>query len=234
MITSVDALPPDNDIAHEMDNKNYVPLDDRWNTSTPESASAKQAKPVRQNGTVKELSLGLGRNRNSIPTALPEIPPAQPAPPPQDGGLIGWLQVLGCFFCWFNSWYALPPIPVLILLSLILQQGPHQCLWGVPSLLRISPTQFTLTDLLDWIDTIIPVDLHWSVDRTTLRRRILTSPSLVGRLPRRLWLHDDESLQPVLANHASPRNYHRSGVGMLVHPVGRNTTAILCQEKSFG
>ena len=93
-----------------------------------------------------------------------------------------------------GSILGMAPISVLMLLSLIFRQGPHQCLWGVPSLLRISPAQFTLTDLLDWIDTIIPVDLHWSVDRTALRRRILTSPPLGWRVPRRLWLHDDESL----------------------------------------
>ncbi len=42
---------------------------------------------------------------SSTATATPLVGDKAPSPPP-DGGLQAWLQVLGCFFCWFNSWYA--------------------------------------------------------------------------------------------------------------------------------
>jgi len=35
---------------------------------------------------------------------LNNVPQSQ-ASSPDDGGVTAWLQVLGCFFCWFNSWY---------------------------------------------------------------------------------------------------------------------------------
>ena len=31
-------------------------------------------------------------------------PPGAQSPPP-DGGFQAWMQVVGVFFCWFNSWY---------------------------------------------------------------------------------------------------------------------------------
>ena len=123
---------------------------------------------------------------------------------------------------------------MLMFLSLTLPQGPHECFWRVPSLLRIEPTQYPLPDLMDRINTIIPLDLHWSVDRTPFRRRLFPGPPLVGRISRGVWLYDDEYLQRVLANHAGARSYHRLGIGMLIHPLGRNTTTIFCQETSPG
>jgi len=36
-------------------------------------------------------------------TATTTVPQTQ-APDIPEGGLTAWLQVLGCFFCWFNSW----------------------------------------------------------------------------------------------------------------------------------
>jgi hypothetical protein len=38
-----------------------------------------------------------------------EAAPQSKAPDFPDGGLTAWLQVLGCFFLWFNSWYAFHP-----------------------------------------------------------------------------------------------------------------------------
>ena len=42
----------------------------------------------------------------NVPLQESQPPADQPAPPsaPPDGGQLAWLQVLGVFFCWFNSW----------------------------------------------------------------------------------------------------------------------------------
>jgi hypothetical protein len=37
-------------------------------------------------------------------TQLASPPPKAPDPPP-NGGLVAWLQVLGGFFIFFNSWF---------------------------------------------------------------------------------------------------------------------------------
>ena len=37
-------------------------------------------------------------------TGPSEIAAASPVPEIQDGGFRAWLQVLGCFFLWFNLW----------------------------------------------------------------------------------------------------------------------------------
>jgi len=44
---------------------------------------------------------GLSKATADSPTTASEAIP--------DGGLVAWLQVLGCFFLWFNSWYVLWP-----------------------------------------------------------------------------------------------------------------------------
>ena len=47
--------------------------------------------------------------RADFPARLEEVPtevPTEPPPPAEipDGGIRAWLQVLGCFFLWFNLW----------------------------------------------------------------------------------------------------------------------------------
>lgn len=59
-----------------------------------------------------DVSKESGLSENLTPQTLQgiEVPPMETAPQSKhldfpDGGLTAWLQVLGCFFLWFNSWY---------------------------------------------------------------------------------------------------------------------------------
>jgi hypothetical protein len=60
-----------------------------------------------------------------------------------DGGLQAWLQVVGCFFCWFNTWYARflsrGVRLAYMTCSTDTHQGPHERFLRFRSLLPNSP-----------------------------------------------------------------------------------------------
>lgn len=63
---------------------------------TPESPRA--------NPSVERLDDHASLEKNELVEAEPPNPNNSPSPPLSDGGLQGWLQCLGAFFMFFNSW----------------------------------------------------------------------------------------------------------------------------------
>ena len=85
---------PPSDIP-DVQTADYLALKDRAHSpDEPYRNNSEPLKEVGQNGSA---------NPQINTTSGPAPGPQMPVPP--DGGLIAWLQVLGCFFCWFNSWY---------------------------------------------------------------------------------------------------------------------------------
>ena len=52
----------------------------------------------------EEAQHDVTKQSSVLPDKPQSQPDAKPAQVPLDGGLHAWIQVVGCFFCWFNSW----------------------------------------------------------------------------------------------------------------------------------
>lgn len=87
-----------------------------------------------------------------------------------NGGLAAWLQVLGAFFLFFNSWYVFQPqfcdgfflpdrflakhhFDIYEIQKLIIHQGCCQFVWQLSGILRNQFTHhiYTFRHILDWI-----------------------------------------------------------------------------------
>lgn len=58
----------------------------------------------RPNPSVERLGERASLEKNELLEAEPPNTNNSPSPPLSDGGLQGWLQCLGAFFMFFNSW----------------------------------------------------------------------------------------------------------------------------------
>ena len=115
---------------------------------------------------------------------------------PPNGGLRAWLQVLGSFFLFFNTWYVLASITKRVISWILLisnvEQGNHQLVRSLPNLLRTEPPPRNqcLYYFLDWLFAIISYYVPGCPNWAPLRCRPLDAITIHWIIPCCVWPHD--------------------------------------------
>ena len=107
-----------------------------------------------------------------------------------NGGFVGWLQVAGSFFIFFNTWYVFLQLKLLPstkfrvhgrkLIAFFLCQGNSKLIRRLSNLLRNITSTFSecLEYLMDRFHPSLSAFRRWRFDRSHLRRRLHGSPTL--------------------------------------------------------
>lgn len=146
-----------------------------------------------------------------------------------NGGTKAWLQVLGAFTLFFNSWGISKYNSIWEKSKRQANSFDSQHLWRLPDLLPIRHPLFFLSFgyLMDRISTGFLAYVYWRTDGTRIRRWIFQSVVERRVVYGCIRLYDDFIGYNILAGHLGSRNLCRSRSWMLVCPVCRYPEYIL-------
>lgn len=187
--------------------------------SAGQEAENQASSPTTYDSVEKEAPKDITETSSSTP----EVKPARTIP---NGGLQAWLQVVGAFFLYFNTWgeCALLNSAGTITHTDWHKHRPPLQLRHLPGLLRDDPAKglHRLRDLDHRLRAELPARLPRLRDGPHLRCRVLQVPAGRRVAAHRLRHPDAEHLLRVLA--APPRAgvLHRHRLRLPVHHVGRH------------
>ena len=140
-----------------------------------------------------------------------------PLPPP-DGGLHAWLKVLGGFLIYINIWFvSFHTVGLQIADS---PEGLHAIIRRLPSVLCVYNAFLfqPFGNILDRYCTGLAAYSRRYTFRPALRHWIFPFHALCGELPRRVWHHDAQFVQELLAGLPCAGCVYGLGCGPAVYP----------------